>query len=239
MLRALLIGGLCLLAAPSVSVAQVKAPPPDAEWREMLMAIMAGQMGPTDGWFKPSVTRYGWEWANRHDADKNGAVARDEMALAEAAFDRLDRDGDGRLTAVDFDWSEKSPLNSKTAQARQWLMRADQDKDGKLSADEWARLFEQAAKGQEQLDLENVRKLLFPPAPPAPSAAKGKPSDMPSAATLLQGLYSGEIGSPFPGPNLDDFAPDFTLPTHDGAKSVNLRSFRNNKPVALIFGSFT
>lgn len=236
MLRALLLGGLAFVAASSVSHAQFKAPPPEGEWRDMLFAIMAGQMGPSDGWFKPSHTRYGWEWIKKHDADNDRAVSRDEIDLADRAFDRLDRDGDGRLSAVDFDWSESSPLSSKTMMARQWLMRADQDKDNKLSADEWAKLFEQAAKGEERLDLESIRKLLFPPAPPAP---KGKPSDMPSAATLLQGLYSGEIGSPFPGPNLNDYAPDFTLPTHDGVGSLNLRSFRNKKPVALIFGSFT
>jgi hypothetical protein len=229
------VGALvAVLALPALCPAQSKLSLKDNdEWRDMLLAIMAGDMGPGAGWFRPSETRYDWAWLQRFDANKDRAVTPDEIKLPAVAFDRLDRDGDGRLGAVDFDWSESSPLHSKTMMARMWLMRADQDRDGKLSAGEWAKLFERAARDQEHLDLEEVRKLLFPPTPPRPAA------DMPSTVTLLQGLYSGEIGSPFPGPRLGDFAPNFTLSTHDGSQSITLKSFRGQKPVALVFGSFT
>ncbi|MCI0651495.1 MAG: hypothetical protein L0Z55_06395 [Planctomycetes bacterium] len=36
-----------------------------------------------------------------------------------------------------------------------------------------------------------------------------------------------------------DVAPEFTLPRQDGAGSVSLAEFRERKPVALIFGSYT
>lgn len=34
-------------------------------------------------------------------------------------------------------------------------------------------------------------------------------------------------------------APDFTLATHDGAARVALSSFRGQRPVVLVFGSYT
>lgn len=36
-----------------------------------------------------------------------------------------------------------------------------------------------------------------------------------------------------------DTAPDFTLATSDGKRKVTLSSFRGQRPVALIFGSYT
>jgi hypothetical protein len=225
---------VAVLTVPAICPAQGRLSlKDDGEWHDMLLAIMTGDLGPGAGWFKPSETRYGWSWVQRFDADKDGAVAPQEIDVPAAAFERLDRDGDGRLGPVDFDWSDASPLAAKTTTARAWLLRADQDGDGKLSAGEWAKVFERAAREQDRLDLEDLRKLLFPPPAPRP------PADMPSTTTLLQGLYSGEIGSPFAGPRLGDSAPDFTLPGHEGAPAVTLRAFRGQKPVALIFGSFT
>lgn len=39
--------------------------------------------------------------------------------------------------------------------------------------------------------------------------------------------------------HVGDSAPDFTLKTLDGSAQVQLSSFRNSKPVVLIFGSYT
>ena len=36
-----------------------------------------------------------------------------------------------------------------------------------------------------------------------------------------------------------DLAPDFDLPTADGARRVRLSEFRDHRPVVLIFGSYT
>ena len=40
-------------------------------------------------------------------------------------------------------------------------------------------------------------------------------------------------------PKVGDLAPDFELFAVDGTTSVRLSSFQNQKPAALIFGSFT
>jgi hypothetical protein len=40
-------------------------------------------------------------------------------------------------------------------------------------------------------------------------------------------------------PKKGDLAPDFTLSTIDGSQSISLSDFRFEKPVVLIFGSFT
>jgi hypothetical protein len=36
-----------------------------------------------------------------------------------------------------------------------------------------------------------------------------------------------------------DVAPDFALPTHDKSETVRLADFRGEKPVVLVFGSYT
>jgi peroxiredoxin len=56
---------------------------------------------------------------------------------------------------------------------------------------------------------------------------------------MLAGLFNGELGSYFEGPNLGDRAPGFTLKTHDGKRTISLSDCRGKKPVVLVFGSFT
>ena len=40
-------------------------------------------------------------------------------------------------------------------------------------------------------------------------------------------------------PKVGDEAPDFTLPTLDGKESIKLTQHKNDRPVVLVFGSFT
>jgi hypothetical protein len=40
-------------------------------------------------------------------------------------------------------------------------------------------------------------------------------------------------------PKVGDLAPDFSLKSLDGESTTELSAFRNNKPVVLIFGSYT
>lgn len=222
------------LAAPPAD------PRPEAEFYRMLAAILNGSMmGPGDGWFGPSESRYGWAWvAARHGLKPTDALPRAKFAGPPDLFAALDRDGDGVLKAEDFDWSDAAPYVRQLGQARQWLGRADRDGDGKLSKAEWAALFDRVANGKDHLSPEDVRALLNPPAPPRPSGPP-PPGSIPSQKTLLLGLLSGEIGSSRPGPDLNGPAPDFTLPTQDGKATVTLSEFRGKKPVVLIFGSFT
>jgi hypothetical protein len=234
---ALLVGSFSSVYGDAGEIAKRAARPDTEEWSQMLQAIVRSDLSGNAGWFKPSETRYDWAWVKQNlDPDGRGAVSPKNAGLPRDKFERLDRDGDGLLTPIDFDWSDSSPLAQKTGMARMFLMRGDRDQNGKLSQEEWNGLFERATKGNGEVDLESLRKLLFPAMPPRP---KGPPSDMPSTTLLLQSLYRGELGSPFLGPRLGDYAPDFTLPTHDGTSKIKVRSFRNEKPVVLIFGSFT
>ena len=98
--------------------------------------------------------------------------------------------------------------------------RLDRNKDGVISAE----------------DFKPVR--LLPKKAPEP-ATPPPPNDMPDQWTLLKGLFQGEIGSASMGPRLEQTAPDFTLFTPDRKKSIRLSSFRDKKPVVLVFGSFT
>src|SRR5262245_20473135 len=120
------------------------------EWNRMLVALLQGDMGPNDGWFKPSQTRYDWAWVQEHlDPARRGGVPARNTGLPTAMFDRLDRDGDGALTRIDFDWSDGTPLAQKNMMARMFLMRADGDGDNKLSQEEWNAAFRKITRGGE------------------------------------------------------------------------------------------
>jgi hypothetical protein len=56
---------------------------------------------------------------------------------------------------------------------------------------------------------------------------------------ILKGFFDGDVGSWCEGPRLGEPAPDFTLPTPDGKKSITLSHSFRKKPIVLIFGSFT
>lgn len=207
------------------------------EFVEMLTAILNDE--PIDSgkaWFHPSQSRYGWKWLADHmDANHDGVITPDEFTGPKDLFDRLDRDRDGRLTAEDFDWSDASPYWRQQGMARMLLRRGDADGDGKLTEEEWQALFHEAAKGKDKLTADDLRVLLFPPQPKPPP---GPPPGMPSKTTLLLGLLNSELGSPSEGPAVGRPAPDFTLPGTDG-KEISLHQFRGDRPLVLVFGSFT
>jgi hypothetical protein len=214
------------------------------EFGQMLAAVLSGSMmGPGDGWFRSAQGRYSWNWlAERYDADGDDRITREEFPGPKELFDRLDRDRNGELTESDFDWSDSSPYLRQLGQATQWLLKMDEDDDRRLSKEEWDHIFKKFAQGKPYLNADDVRAMFNPsppPSPPGKSASKPNPmADMPSRPTLVKGLFSGELGSPFEGPKLNDQAPDFTLFDLDG-KLVSLSQYRDKKPVVLIFGSFT
>jgi hypothetical protein len=205
------------------------------EFMQMLLVIMkkGAMMDGDDGWFKPSRSRYGWKWlAAQFDADKNGKITRKEFGGPDDLFARLDRDRDGTLAETDFDWSESSPYWRQFSQANMWLRQVGDN--GKLSREQWLKLFDKYSQKKDYLTVDDVRAMLNPPRPP--SGGMGK---MPSKAILLKGLATGELGSASEGPRLGRRAPDFTLSTHDGRRTITLSKFKYQKPVVLIFGSFT
>ena len=225
---------------PLLDPAGDKAPRPESV--RMLAAILGGaRMGPGDGWFGPSRSRYDWDWlSQRFPPNKEGAITRKEFRGPQALFDRLDRDRDGALTAADFDWSAKSPFLRQASAPDGWFRMLDGDSNGRVTRKEWAAFFERTAGGKDHITPEDLRAALQPPAAPkALAKMEGKKQAERMRAMLLSNLLKGDLGSPCEGPRPGAVAPDFTLTSHDGKAKVTLSDFRGRKPVVLIFGSFT
>jgi hypothetical protein len=226
------------LGAAAAWLDKVASGPESPEAVRMFLAITRGsQMGPGDGWFGPTQTPYTWDWlARRHGKDAADGITKDRFQGPEAWFARLDRDRDGRITPDDLDWSDASAYVRQSAMARQWARAMDRNGDGKVSAEEWEAFFKKAAGDGGALTPDDLRAALFPP--PAPRRPGNAPSG-PSAGTLLAGMFSGELGSIFEGPKVGEKAPDFTLKTADGKQEYSPSRWRGEKPVVLVFGSFT
>lgn len=250
-----------ILAVPLLQAAPPKKSPPreylpptlswlrQVEAVQMLTAILSGTPPASGnmGWFHPGQSTYSLNWLlQRMDKNDDGAISKDEFTGSPELFDRLDRDHDGRLTAADFDWTDDGVINKQMRTVNALFSRADKDHDERLTAAEWQEMFKQAAKGKDSLSREELHTLLFPPPPSSShSYQKGDKGNrnpragMPTPLTLLKGLFEGEIGSFYEGPQVGRLAPDFTLPKHDEDRSITLSQFRGKKPVVLIFGSFT
>jgi hypothetical protein len=207
------------------------------EFVQMVWAVATGsRMGPGEGWFHGTQTRYGWAWlARRHGIKPGAGIARKQFRGPAELFDRLDRDRDGFLTADDFDWSDNSPYLRQGQVTDYLFFRFDGNSNGRVSRAEWEAFFKKAARGKNYLTPEDLRAALIPP----PSRSSGPPPSGPTPQMLFKGLLAGELGSFREGPEIGQAAPDFNLPTHDGKSSVRLSQFRGQKPVVLVFGSFT
>jgi hypothetical protein len=226
---------------PRRSPSSAKVP----EFAEMLWSILidGANMGPNSGWFHASESRYEWSWlAARFDRNKDGVVTADELKGSARLFRGLDRDGDGAVSSEDLDWSPHSRYLQGRAMARGRFGKMHRNGNGRVTRAEWENAFKQAANGKTFLTQEDLANLIYPPpVRPLPAANGGKPtvSEGPSRATLLKGLFLGEIGSYTEGPKLGQEAPPFTLEAHDKSRRISLADCRGKKPVVLIFGSFT
>jgi hypothetical protein len=210
--------------------------PPEAA--RMLAAILRGsQMGPGEGWFGPAQSRYSWKWlAQRSGVDpatKTG-ISRGQFRGSDALFVRLDRDRDGVITPADLDWSDRNPYVQMSNMANRVFRRLNTQGNGRLTKDELVKFFASAAEGKEFLSPDDFRNALL-----SGWSAGSKPSDMPTPAVLIRGLFAGEIGSMNEGPILNTHAPDFTLTTVDGTRTIQLAKLIGPKPIVLVFGSFT
>jgi Ca2+-binding EF-hand superfamily protein len=215
---------------------------PRSEAARMLAAMRRGPgaLGPGAGWFEPGRRRHDWAWvAARYDADRDGRVSRKEFAGPAEYFASLDRDGDGAITAEDFDWSESSPWVRLDAQSQRLFRAIDADGDGRLDEAEVRAYFKKAAGAKGHLTPDDLRAALGGSRARGGAPAGKAPARGASPAVWFEALLAGDLGSPFEGPRVGQTAPDFTLASPDGKKTVTLSDFRDKRPVVLIFGSFT
>ncbi|HEV3263539.1 MAG TPA: EF-hand domain-containing protein [Gemmataceae bacterium] len=195
--------------------------------------VMAKLLG---GIFHVGESRYGWYWlATRFDADRDGTITRKEFPGTAEQFDRLDRNGDGVLTADDFEWElEDSSLRPSVGP---WFSLIDANSNGRISRKEWQDFFSKNSKGKGYLTPEDLEDALRQAAPrPRPDKAS---DDGPSPFTIAKGFLSSELGSLREGPAVGQPGPEFNLKTADGKRRVRLSQYRGKKPVVLVFGSFT
>jgi EF hand domain-containing protein len=210
---------------------------------QMLEAILRGsQMGPGDGWFRPSQTRYDRYWLAAHcDKNHDRQLTPEEFSGPRALFERLDRDRDGAVTAEDLDWTDQSAYLRLIAAAGRPFSILDANSNGRVSREEWNAFFTRMARGRDQITPEDFQRALVAPPQQRPKPGEPPPPDAgpPTMLTLLDGLAKGELGSWLEGPAIDGDAPLFVLDRQNGKGKVALEDFRGKKPVVLIFGSFT
>ncbi len=203
----------------------------------MLVAILRGMKADgSNGWFGPAESRYTWAWlANRSGLDaKAKAITRDKFAGTDALFDRLDRDGNGRIEPADLDWSDRNPYVMQAAMITRLFRRMDGNTDGELSQKELDAFFKRVGNGKDAVTAEDLRNALIPR-----GSAGFAPGDGPSVPVLLRGFFGSEVGSLQDGPHVGDSAPHFKLGTVKGEDEVSFDSLIGKKPVVLILGNFT
>ena len=212
------------------------------EWGDEAVAILKGDgMRPGTGWWKAPVKRFDFRWL-RERFDRNGddAVTLDELpetlADRERIFGRLDRDLDGQLLLLDFDWLNRSVGTGPRAMMSDYMfMRLDTDSNGRISPEELTAFFQAADRDKLGFLTHDDLFAAFDPG----IMSRGGGGTGPDEAEIVRMFLNNELGTFESGPELEEEAPDFILPTHDGERNVRLSDHRGKRPVVLIFGSFT
>lgn len=197
----------------------------------------------------------------RHDADGDGVISKAEYGRGDRAFARLDRDRDGELTRADLEQGGRArrqrpadPLGMRAEILGPLARAADADEDDVLTREEWDRwLGHFTEKGHlDRQDLEMVGaarqrgqmliRMLDVDRDRTLTVDEARAAFARLDADGDGALRGDELGPPLPAkpPKAGEPAPDFELPKlGDEESTVRLSSFAGEKPVALIFGSYT
>jgi hypothetical protein len=211
------------------------------EYVDHMMFVATDARGGTSGggFYRPTVSRYDWDWLRqRFDRDGDGAITLAEFAGPREWFETLDKDRDGVLTKDDFAWFGDTALAKASAKVKSLYYQIDRDGNGQVTFDEWKAWFDSLSGGRGYVGQDDLLPLFMDKkGPGGKGAAKGpqRKSRLPVVCSYI----SGDVGSPSEGPALGEMAPDFTLSTGDGKDKITLSRHRGQKPLVLIFGSFT
>lgn len=203
----------------------------------MLVAILrGGMMGGDSGWFGPAENRYTWKWLVTQQAapEDTEEIPQEAFKGPELAWKRLDRDGDGKITPRDLDWSDRNPWIQQAGIINRVFRRLNSDGNGRLDKEELDEFFQRVSAGRDFITIDDFRQALMPP-----GGAGFLPGDAPNRKVLVEGLFKGELGSIQEGPRVDEEAPDFALSSPDGKTTVQLSKLVGAKPVVLVLGNFT
>ncbi len=195
-------------------------------------AAYAQQSQRTD-WLRTGRSRYSWAWlSERFDQNHDGSVSREELRIDAETFARMDRSWDDKLTEVDFDWTKEGVLGKQKETTFALFKSVDKDSDGRLTAEEWEKLFAKMAGEKGYLQEEELERLMY--LPRVVKSAREESLRLGDSEFSPNNLHIQDT-APKPG----EEAPDFELKTADGKGSIRLSSFRGKKPVVLIFGCFS
>lgn len=203
----------------------------------MLSTILeGGNMGLGGGWFRPASQSYDWSWlAATQKIEEDKSILDEDFQGDPLFFDRLDRNGDGELDAMDFDWSPANVYLQQQSVANSIYRKMDASQDGRINRDELMAFFDQVRAGSETVSIDQFRRAIRPDA----KSSGYLPGDEPSRERLLRGFFNGEVGSLQEGPRAGQEAPDFELSTQSGDKTIRLKDLVGEKPIVLVFGNFT
>lgn len=209
-----------------------------------LLFMAADPRGGTGGggWYRPSETRYTWDWLRqRFDKDGDGAVSFKEFTGPREWFEALDKTGDGLLRADDFEWNGDSPLAKASAKSKPLFSQIDRDGNGQITPDEWKLWFDTLSRGRGYIAQDDLLPL-FIERKVGGAGGKGdgkKNASLASRLPVLCSYIAGDVGSVSEGPAVGATAPIFTLSTVDGKAKVDFAEHIGKKPQVLVFGSFT
>ena len=213
----------------------------------MLTAPLTAQRGrPVDG--------DAWKvLATRYDKNGDGQVTPEEYTRGPGKFMGYDANADGVLTASDFEGA--GPMDFGHMMLGRSLRGADANEDGRVTAEEWKGWL--AGLGADATGTVPAGAI-----PPAQEGRRGGRSasldrdrdgkislaDLRVVHTLVDLNGDGVLapneleGRPSreSAPVAGSRAPDFELPfAKDLERKVRLSSFAGQRPVALVFGSYT